>query len=60
MKIILLILANIIITIITVGSIGMIKDNDPRKEALLLKIISLVISVGIIILWILLLWKKVL
>lgn len=57
MKIILLILANIIITIITVGSIGMIKDNDPRKEALLLKIISLVISVGIIILWI---WKKVL
>lgn len=57
MKIILLILANIIITIITVGSIGMIKDNDPRKEALLLKIISLVLSVGIIILWI---WKKVL
>lgn len=45
------------ITIITVGSIGMIKDNDPRKEALLLKIISLVLSVGIIILWI---WEKVL
>jgi ABC-type polysaccharide/polyol phosphate transport system ATPase subunit len=57
MKMILLILANIIITIITVGSIGMIKDNDSGKETLLLKIISLVLSVGIIILWI---WKKVL
>lgn len=38
----------------------MIKDEDSWKEALLLKIILLVLSVGIIILWILLLWKKVL
>lgn len=40
--------------------VSMIKDEDSGKEALLLKIISLVLSVGIIILWVLLLWKKVL
>lgn len=43
-----------------IGTIGMIKDDDNGKEALLLKSLSVILGVGVIILWILLLWKKVL
>lgn len=60
MKIILLIFANIAITIIMMGIVEMIKDDDNGKEALFLKSLSVILGVGVIILWILLLWKKVL
>lgn len=60
MKIILLIFANIAITIIMMGIVGMVKDDDNRKEPILLKSLSVILGVGVIILWILLLWKKVL
>lgn len=60
MKIILLILVNIAITIITIGILGMIKDDDDRKEGMLFKSTLVILSVGVVILWILLIWKKVL
>lgn len=41
-----------------IGIIGMIKDNG--KGALLLKSLSIILGVGVIILWVLLLWGKVL
>lgn len=59
MKIILLIFTNIIITIITIGILGMIKDDD-RKETMLPKSLIIILGVGVIIFWILLVWKKVL
>ena len=59
MKIILLIFTNIIITIITIGILGMIKD-DNRKETMLPKSLIIILGVGVIIFWILLVWKKVL
>ena len=59
MKIILLIFTNIIITIITIGILGMIKDDD-RKETMLSKSLIIILGVGVIIFWILLVWKKVL
>lgn len=60
MKIILLSLANIAITIVVIGIIGMIKDDDNGKEALFLKSLMIFLGIGVIILWILLVWKKVL
>lgn len=42
------------------GIVGMVKDDDNRKEPILLKSLSVILGVGVIILWILLLWKKVL
>lgn len=60
MKIILLIFANIVITIIMMEIVGRVKDDDKRKEALFLKSLMIILGVGVIILWALLLWEKVL
>lgn len=42
------------------GIVGMIKDDDNRKKALFLKSLMIILGMGVIILWALLLWKKVL
>lgn len=49
-KIILLIFANIIITIITIGILGMTKDDDRRKETMLPKSLIVILGVGVVIL----------